>query len=146
MAMKGAIKEGSFSTNSFELLVLGMPPLTPITTSGLEEEIVLTELPDKTNSSSGVTNPSTITIEFPLHHTTEILALEAWLIEAKTRLPTYKKAASLVYKDPTGLVLKTFTLNGMWPSKFTYPDLDMGGDGEMARLGVDFSVDEILPI
>jgi hypothetical protein len=145
--MKGAIKPDHMATNKYELLVLGLPPLTPTEISGLEDELQTTELPDRTRASGGNRGPSEMEITLPMHHLVEQAAMELWYKESQDPVvPSYKKVATLLHKSISGAVLRTYSLIAVFPTKRVLPDLEMSNEGEMAVVKWTLSVDDILPV
>lgn len=144
--MKGAIKPDHISTNKYELLILGMPSLTTVEITGLEDELQTTELPDRTRASGGNTGPTEFDVIIPMHHTVERAAMEIWFREGQDPvLPTYKKGGTLIYKSISGNSFSSRTLIGVFVTKRADPDLEMEGEGEMASITYTLSVDKILP-
>lgn len=144
--MKAVLNPDHMPLNNYELLVVGLPQMILTAVSGLEEEIQRIELPDKTVASGGRTDSTEFTITVPMHHPVENAALEFWLSEGKDPvLPSYKKAATLIYKSISGTVTKTYTLLGVWVQKRTLPDAEMDNEGEMATVEFTLSVDQIIP-
>jgi hypothetical protein len=145
--MKGSIQPGHIPVNKYQLLVVGLPLLTPTTVSGIEEEIAAIDMPDHTKVSGGNTGPSECTIMIPMHHTIEHAAMEAWFAEGQDPVtPTYKKAASLIMQSgslvgPT----RTYSLVGVWTCKRKLPDLELKNDGEMAQAEWTLYIDQVLP-
>ena len=145
--MKGAIQPDHIPVNNFELLILGLPPLTPVEISGLEDELQTTDLPDRTTASGGNRGPTEFEIQLPMHHLLEQAAMEAWLIEAQDPVsPTYKKVGTLIHKSISGVVLRTYSLVGAYTNKRTLPDLEMENEGEIALVGWNIKVDDMKPI
>ena len=144
--MKGAIRPNHMAVNKYTLLVVGMPPLTPTEVSGIEEELNVVDLPDRTRASGGNTNPVEFTIKIPAHHTVETLAMAAWFRESKDPvLPTYKKPGVLMIHPIGPGAPKVYQLTGMFPTKKATPDLAMSNDGEMAEEEWTISADDIAP-
>jgi len=145
--MKGVIKEDHISTNNFELLIIGLPPITPISVSGLEDELQTVQLPDRTNVSGGNRGPSEFDVAIPMHHTIERAAMELWYLEGQDPVsPTYKKPGTLIFKKISGAIGASFTLLGAFVKKRALPDAEMEGEGEMATVTYTISVDDHLPI
>lgn len=145
--MKGAMKPDHMPVNKYQLLILGLPPLTPTKISGLEDELQTTELPDRTRASGGNRGPSEFTITLPMHHTVEQAAMEIWYKESQDPvLPSYKKIGTLIHKSISGAGLRTFSLLAAFPTKRKLPDLEMENEGEMAAVEWTISVDDILPV
>lgn len=145
--MKGAIQPDHIPVNNFELLVLGLPPLTPTEISGLEDELQTVDLPDRTTASGGNRGPTEFEIMLPMHHLLEQAAMEAWLIEGQDPvLPGYKKVGTLIHKSLSGTVLRTYSLVGAYTNKRTLPDLEMENEGEIALVAWNIKVDDMLPI
>ena len=147
MAMKGAIKPDPILINKFDLLVIGMVSLTGVEISGLEDELVVIELPDRTVASGGFRKATEFSIKIPMHHEVEMLAMELWYRESQDPiLPTYKKPCTLVHKSHTSNKSKNYTLIGVFPKKRTLPDLEMANDGELATVEWLMSVDDVFPL
>ena len=145
--MKGAIKADHIPLNKFKLLVIGLPPLTPTSVSGIEEELEVVNLPDRTQASGGNTKPGEFTIKLPMHHSIEQAAMELWLRESQDPVtPTYKKAATLIHQSIGGTIFRSFTLVGVFPSKRKLPDLEMANEGELAEVEWTLKFDDILPV
>jgi hypothetical protein len=145
--MKGAIQADHMPVNKYELLMLGMPPLTPTEISGIEDELQTTELPDRTRASGGNRGPTEFTMMLPMHHLVEQAAMEVWFRSSQDPvLPTYKIVGTLIHKSISGETLRTYSLVGAFPSKRVLPDLEMANEGEMAAVEWTISVDDILPI
>lgn len=147
MPAKGTIKIDKFSLNKFELLVVGLPILTFTKVSGLEEELEVVELPDRTRATGGNTKGGEFEAEMPLHHTLEQVAIEAWYKSAQDPVaPLYKLPVTLLLKTDTGRMIRTFTMIGVFPRKRSLPDFEMKNEGEMAAVTWTFSYDEIMPV
>lgn len=147
MAAKGTIKADKFSVNKFELLVVGLPIFTVTKVSGLEEELEVAELPDRTRVTGGNTKGAEFTATMPLHHTIEQVAMELWFKEGQDPVsPLYKKPVTLLFKSDTGRVLRSFTMAGVFPRKRALPELDMKAEGEAVTIMWTFSYDEIMPV
>lgn len=145
--MKGVLNSDHIPVNNYQLLILGMPPLTFTEISGIEEELEVAELPDRTVASGGNTKPVEFTGKIPMHHMAEQAAMELWFAQCQDPvLPGYKKPATLVHKSITGNVLRTYSMIGLFPTKRALPDLEMGNEGEMAGVTWSFRADDILPI
>jgi len=145
--MKGSIQPGHIPVNKYQLLFVGLPQITAITVSGIEEELQTIDLPDRTKASGGNTGSSECTIAVPLHHTVEIAAMEAWFRESQDPVtPTYKKSGSLLMGSVslTGPT-RTVQLINVFPTKRKYPDLEMEDEGKMATVEWTLSIDQILP-
>ncbi len=144
--MKGAIKPDHIPTNKYEFLFIGVPPITAVTMSGIEDELQTTDLPDRTKASGGNRGPTEVTIGVPMHHFVEQAALEVWFKESQDPVsPAYKKAGSAIYKTLADR-LRTYTLLGVFPTKRALPETDMSNEGEPAIVEWTFSVDDVLPV
>lgn len=139
--MKGAILPDHMPVNKYELIVIGLPPLTFTAISGIEDELQTVTLPDQTTASGGNKLPVEFTGTVPAHHP-ETIFLDAWFIEGQDPVsPGYKKIATLVLKSLSGLNLKPYPLTGLYISKRGTPDLEMENDGEMAAIVYTFKGD-----
>lgn len=145
--MKGDIQDGHLAVNNYELLVTGLPPITPTSIGGLEEELDTTELPDRTVASGGDTRATETDIAIPAHHHGEIAAMEAWFLEGQDPVtPTYKKVATLLIKSHvTGQVPRSFTMMGVFIKKRATPDLEKNSEGEEVDYTYTLSIDRLLP-
>jgi len=145
--MKGDIRPDHIPINKWDLLVLGMPRFTITEQSGIEEELETTDLPDKTRASGGNSMPVEFTAKMSMHHLEEQAAMELWFASCKDPVsPLYKKNATLIHKSISGIVLKTYSLIGLFPTKRVLPDLDKANEGELATVEWTFSADLPLPI
>jgi hypothetical protein len=145
--MKGSIQSDHMPTNKYELLIIGLPSITAVEISGMEDELQTTELPDRTVASGGNRGATEFTLSVPMHHTIEQLAMELWFKESQDPIsPGYKKPGTLIHKSSSGNAFRSFTLVGAFPKKRALPDLEMGAEGEMANVEWTISVDDLLPI
>lgn len=145
--MKGSILPNHIPVNKYQFIVPGLPPLTPTTFSGIEEEIQTIDLPDRTKASGGNTASSEATMMIPMHHSIEIAAMEAWFREGQDPVtPTYKKPATLIMES-VGLIgpTRAYDLIGVWVCKRKLPDLEMKNDGDMAEAEYTLYIDQVLP-
>jgi hypothetical protein len=145
--MKGEIQPDHIPVNKFALKVVGLLDFYASTISGLEDELMTIDLPDRTKASGGVRGPSEFTMMTPMHHLTEIAAMEIWFKEGQDPIsPTYKKPCTLIMTSLSGNKSKSYTLIGVFVSKRVLPDLDKSDDGEMAQIEWTMSVDDIIPL
>ena len=145
--MKGKIKPDHMPVNKYELIVIGLPPFTPVTVSGIEDELQTVDLPDRTKASGGNRGPSEVVITLPMHHLAEQAAMEIWFAESQDPVsPTYKKIGTLIHKSNSGQVFRSYTLKDVFPSKRSLPELDMANEGEQAVVEWTLQVDDVLPI
>lgn len=145
MPLKGQLQEDHIPVNKYTMSVVGLVPLLFTTISGLEEETDVVDLPDRTRASGGNTKPGEFTAMMPAHHTTEILAMEAWVLEGVDPVSsTYKKPVNLAIQSGSGGIQRLITINGCWPSKVKTPDLDFENEGEMAVYEFTFQFDSLI--
>lgn len=145
--MKGEIQPNVITVNRYTLSILGIVDLTPVTITGIEDELETSKLPDRTVASNGQRKSTTFTMGLPAHHELEILAMEAWFIEGQDPItPTYKKTVSLTLTAITGTGSRNYTMTGVFPMKRGIPALALADEGTMAVLEWAMSVDNILPI
>jgi hypothetical protein len=143
--MRGSIQPNHIPVNRYLFQVIGLPLLTPTEISGIELELQTVDLPDRTKASGGETNPVEFTMMIPLHHLTEVAAVESWFAQSQGMVsPNYKKIATLVMQriGPGPSVVKQLT--GVFPTKLKYPDLEQANEGEMATLEITLSADSVL--
>lgn len=145
--MKAVIQPDHIPLNKFQLLVLGLPPFTFTSVSGLEEELDVVDLPDRTVASGGRTGPVEIEVGLPMHHTVEQAAMEAWFQESQDPvLPTYKKPGTFIASSLSGASSKSYSFVDLFPSKRTIPDFEMDNDGELAIVMWTLRASDVLPI
>lgn len=144
--MKGAIYPDHIPRSKYTLLVLGLPPLTIISTTAIEEELEVAELPDRTVASNGETKPTEVDIVIPEHHVVEQLAMEAWFLESQIVSPTYKKVATLTKKSISGLVTVSKQLVGVFPKKRVIDETEMANESDMAVATWTLSIDKVAPL
>jgi hypothetical protein len=144
--MKGQIEPDHMPVNKYELRVIGLADLAPLSISGIEEELQRVDLPDRTKASGGQRNPTEFDMTIPLHHTIAHAAMELWFKESSDPvLPTYKKPCTLVFPSISNNTSRLFMLQGVFPCKRALPELDKSNDGEMAMVTWTMSVDNIIP-
>jgi len=132
MAVKGTIARDHMPKNKYVLEFFGMPPITITKVTGAESEVSTVVLPDQTVVSGGLRFVEEFDIEVPMHHTSEIAAMEAWIDENEDPIPpTAKKTGLLVAKSGSGLNLRTWRIEGAIAIKRSLPDFDMSNEGEM---------------
>ncbi len=145
--MKGVIKPDHMPTNKYELVIIGMPPLTPTTMSGLEDELETFDMPDKTVVSGGNRKAGEFEITIPLHHKVEMAAMELWFQEGQDPVsPLYKKPGTAIYKSISGTVISAYALIGAQVVKRKLPDADMGSEGEIALATWTIKLDDHKPV
>lgn len=145
--MKGVIQPDHIPLNKYQLLVVGLPELTFTSLTGLEEELDVVSLPDRTVASGGRTQPIEFEVMHPAHHTVEQLAMEAWFQEGQDPVsPLYKKPGTLIITSLTGGNARTFSMPDLFVSKRTIPDFEFDNDGEMAEITWTLRASDMLPI
>ncbi len=144
---KGTIQEDHIPVNKFELWVVGMPPLTVIAITGLEEELDTVDFPDRTTASGGRTAPVEFVMTMPAHHAVEQAAMEIWFQESQDPvLPTYKKPATLIVSRLSGGAGKTITFPDLFTKKRGISDLDADNEGDMTTVEWTMRASDALPI
>lgn len=147
MVMKGSIEPDHVPINNYELIIVGLPRIFFSTISGIEEELQVINLPDRTQASGGNTLPGEFTATQLIHHETELAALEIWFKEGQDPVTlTYKKIATLIHKSISGTNKARYSLVGLFISKRKLPDLEKANDGEAAMIEWTFKFDDILPL
>lgn len=145
MPIKAVLQPDHIQVNKYTLMVAGMPPLTFTAISGIEEELDVNEMPDRTIATGGRTKPVEFDVTQPEHHLIERLAMEAWFSECKDPVsPLHKKVGTLLQFSQTDLVQVGYMLIGLFPSKRALPDLEMENEGEMGSLVWTMRADELL--
>jgi hypothetical protein len=147
MPIKATLQPDHIPTNKYQLIVVGLPPVTFTKISGIEVEVDTVDLPDRTRASGGNAKAVEFTAEMPMHHTIEMAAMEIWFTEGQDPVSlTYKKAGTLIHTSGSGAVLRTYSLIGIFCSKRKLPDLDFESEGDMATIEWTFQCDTVLPI
>lgn len=145
--MKGVLQKDHIPVNKYQMLVVGLPPLTLTEISGIEQELETVDLPDRTVASGGNKGTVEFTAMQPVHHLVEVAAIESWFVESIDPVSgSYKKDGTIILQSISGDVIKTHSILGMFPSKKALPDLEMANEGEMATIEWTFKADEVLPI
>lgn len=146
-AVKGKLMADHIPLNKYKLTVLGLPALTITKITGLEEELEVVDLPDRTKATGGTTKAVEFEIETPMHHLLEQAVWEAWYKEGQDPVsPTYKKVANLEHSSGTGKIVRSYSLVGMFVRKRKTPDLEMKNEGELATVTWSCCADEVTPI
>lgn len=145
--MKGTIQDDHMPVNRYQLLILGIAPIVATEISGIEDELQVVELPDRTMASGGNRAATEFTFMMPIHHAVERASLELWFREAQDPvLPSYKKTATLVHESISGLENASYTISGLFPKKRKLPDLELLNEGELGQIEWTMSADDIIPI
>lgn len=143
MPIKGTMLPDYLPVNKFQLIVTGLPvPFTLTNISGLEDELDVAELPDRTNGSGGRKKQIEFEIGIPAHHTLEVAQMEWWFQECQDPvLPTHKKVGTIIMQSQSNLKSGFISLVGLFPSKRAMPDLELDNDGEMAVITYTLKAD-----
>lgn len=144
MPIKSVLLPDHVQVNKYQLLIVGMPPMTLTAISGIEEELDVTELPDRTTASGGRTKPVSFDITQPAHHIIERLAMETWWEMVKNGLPLYKRVGTLLQFSQSNLQQVGYMLMGLYPTKRALPDLELDNDGDLSTLVWTMNADEVL--
>lgn len=148
--MKGVIAEDHIPLHKFRLSVSGIPiDLIFTSVSGIEEELDVAEMPDRTVATGGRTKPVEFTCMLPLHHEVEQAAMEAWFAqthgdgkEPNVNLK-YKRTGTLRLPSISGQIQVTFVLDELFPCGRSLPDFEMENEGEMAQVEWKFAASDI---
>jgi hypothetical protein len=145
ISIKGVLDGNRVQVNKFQLFIAGVS-LPPVFTriSGLEVELDAIDLPDRTTRSGGREKPLEFEVDQPMHHTVELLSMEAWWLMCANTVPGYIRVGALVMYDEYGFARKTGTLTGMWISKRSHSDLDLDNDGDMAIITWTIKADDLV--
>jgi hypothetical protein len=147
MPLQGTIDPDHIPVNKYELAILGLGSVTFTKVSGLETELGVIDLPDRTRATGGQKGASELTVEVPMHHTDEIALMDSWFDDGQDPVaPNYKKPGTLQHLSNTRNILKEYALEGVWCSKRKLPDLDMANDGEQAIVEYTLQADIVTPI
>lgn len=148
--MKGVIQEDHIPLNKFILSVSGIGvDLIFTAVSGIEEELDVAEMPDRTVATGGRTKPVEFTCMLPLHHEVEQKAMEEWYAQTHGdgRSPNvdlaYKRTGTLRLPSISGAIQVTFVLDELFPSGRALPDFEMENEGEMAQVEWKFRASDI---
>lgn len=142
--MKMVLAPDHIPVNSYELIVVGAPPLRFTSIGGLEEELETVDLPDRTTASGGNKKPVEFDCMHPKHHAVEDAFLEFWFEEAELCFPTYKKPVTLIVRSISGLQVRTYNLIGVYPTKRKTPDLEMKNEGDLFETTWTFKGDLVI--
>lgn len=144
--MKGIIDPDHIPKNKFTLRIRGMREFVFTKIGGLEEELEVVDIPDRTRASGGQTKAGDTTVELPTHHIEQIQAMEDWLIDSTDPVdPQYKKTGVLTKTSISGQRSISYTLIGLFPSKRATPDSEMENEGEMDVTTYTLNWDDIIP-
>lgn len=147
MPLKGLIDPDHMPVNKYELAVVGLPTIQFTSVTGMEIDVGVVELPDRTKATGGQLNTSQLVVQVPMHHTAQIAAMEVWFQEGQDPVvATYKKASTLSHFSGTGNIARNFSMLGVWISKRKLPDLAFDNAGDMAVTEYTLEVDSIIPL
>ena len=144
--MLGKMNTDHMAVNNYHIEVVGAFAFYATTASGVEQEAVTIEMPDRTVVSAGVKKATEFTITVPMHHQDEQAAMELWWQSCQDPIaPDYKKTIVIQHVAAAGVAIKQYTLKGVFPTKRKLPDLDLADDGELAVVEWTMSVDGVDP-
>lgn len=145
--MKGAVKADHMPVNKYELIVIGLPPLTFTAIGGIEDELETVAMPDRTVRSGGNKGPVEFTADLPAHHLVQQAAMEAWFVEGQDPVSlNYLKVGTLVLKSNTGLVFRSYSFVELFVFKRGTPDLEMANAGDPAIITWTLKASDMLPL
>jgi hypothetical protein len=144
MSLKGRIDPDHIPANKYELAIIGLlTTVTFIEVSGLEQEVGVIDLPDRTRASGGQRSASEITVKVPAHHSAEVIAMDRWWQESQDPISILaKKSGTMTYTSGTGIIERAYSLVGAWPSKRTLPEAVMLDPGAMQVLEYTIQIDD----
>lgn len=146
MPIKGVISADHAQVNKYELRVIGLEPLLITAISGIEEELDVTDLPDRTKATGGRTKPVEFDITIPGHEVISQKTMELWFEQCKDPVdPLHKKIGTLTNFTQSNNPLIGFTLEGLMPVKRALPDYELDNDGEMSEHVWSMTADELYP-
>ena len=147
MPLKGLINPDHIPVNKYELSVIGLPTIQFTSISGMEIDVAVIELPDRTKATGGQLGTTQLVVQVPMHHVGQIAAMEVWFQESQDPVTiTYKKAATLTHFSGSGDISKNYSMLGVWVSKRKLPDLAFDNSGDMAVGEYTIEVDTVLPL
>lgn len=145
--MKGVLNPDHIPLNNYSLRVSGMPAFVFTAVSGVEYELEAVDLPDRTAASGGHTKTIEFTATLPMHHTREQQAMERWFMDSHDPVaPNYKKNGTLVLTSISGMTVKSYLLEGIFPCNQKLPDLEMSNEGELQTVEWKFKGDSLRPL
>lgn len=142
--MKGVLQPDHIPLNKYELTSVITRTIVFTEISGIEEELQVTELPDRTFASGGNTMPVEFTVKVPMHHSVDVNAMETWFQMGQGKvLPGYKQSATLIQTSLSGKTKRVYALSGVFVSARSLPDLSMEDQGDMAIVEFTLRADDI---
>jgi len=145
--LKGRIQPNHIPVNKFSWAVIGMPALTIVELSGIEEELEVVDLPDRTVASGGNTKAVEFTIMMPMHHTVEQAAMEQWFADCTAQKVGHRKSGALAHQAVNDAAPgRTWTTLDCILSKRKLPDLAMTNEGELALVEWTVRATRLIPV
>jgi hypothetical protein len=145
MTLKGRLQPDHIPANKYEYNVVGLPTITFIEVSGLEQEIEAVDLPDRTMGSGGQVGTTELIVKIPMHHSAEILAMNGWWNDSQDPIaPDYKKESVLAEVSGTGNIRRVWDISGCFPKRRKLPDHSFENEGELAVAEYTLSADNIV--
>ncbi len=143
--IKGEVLAGAAPRSKFRLFVAGLPPFYATKFTGLESELEVLELADRTRQSAGHTKASNADVSGYVHHTIEAAAFDAWWVQSQAGGVGYKRAATLEMLGPDDVPVAIYALAGIFPTKWAMGDLDRTAT-EAVEITYSLSVDSVLKL
>lgn len=142
---RGEIQPDQVNLNNFQLMVIGLPPITFTSVGDLEQELKTMILPDGQAASAGISDPFEFDAEMPMHHVVELAAMEIWWIECNDPvMPTAYKPGTMIYKSASGNLQLILMLERLFLKKRKYPAGESRSE-DMAKVTWTISCDNMLP-
>lgn len=143
--IKGEVLAGAAPRSKFHLLVTGLPPFYATKLTGLESELEVLELSDRTRQSAGFTKASNADVSGYVHHVVEAAAFDAWWVQSQAGGVGYKRAATLEMLGPDEIPVAIYALAGVFPTKWAMGDLDRTAT-EAVEITYSLSVDSVIKL
>lgn len=143
--VKGEILPGAAPRSKFRVIFAGLPPFYASKFTGLESELEVLELPDRTRQSAGNTKASTADVAGMVHHTIEAAAWDGWWVQSQAGVAGYKRAGTVEVLGPDDVPVAFYALAGVFPTKWMLGDLDKTST-DSVEITYSLSVDSVIKI
>ena len=142
--LQGKIQDDHIPVNKFTLKPLGLIDIVFITVSGLEKELEMADMPDRTKQSGGNTKAGEFTATTALHHAAEMAALNLWFKANQDPIAPLlaKIPCTLTRESISGNIVRSIAILGVQITKQKEPDSDMNNEGELAVMEWTFAFDD----
>jgi len=144
---KGTVEAGAAVTSQYTLSLPLIGDINATEIGAIKREVELADMPDRTRQSTGNEKPIDTTIKTLIHHTEEMLAMEALYLATRTGTAGYKvEGTTLSLNGADEVKVRGYLLLGFIIHGMEIPDLKAGDQGSPVEVTWSVSLDGVEPL